>query len=361
VHPCFYHSQGSADSRLLLILVAILIAGASLIPLLGDNTAYAKIIPSSRPDIEINILMSQLEFEEEEGKIERKWDYMTKMTYDELGRDLQNIPRVFDTIAVPGVQDFLEQRRSELAGKYVDTLFVRYRPYNNEIFISVWYSLGLYQNMTANKPPDQYALKMVDEVQFKISILKQFPEEDENYQEWVDFNILEFNLLPLSSVRVEYLSDRLYDLHLKSKEKLVKEDLTLSLPEQEPIVVEAISAVMFQEMSRLNIHYMDRPIELYSATITEYDTHYFGSTDGGQQDSEKKPNAEQIQECDKLGIHEADCSGAAILQLRPHHAAIDAEEVAKQDAAVSSTFAMVGIGAAGAGALAIITLRKFGK
>ncbi|MGI0036844.1 MAG: hypothetical protein ACRD99_00625 [Nitrososphaera sp.] len=344
-----------------MILVVILVVGTSLIPPLDSNTVYAKTTPPSRPDIEINVLSSQQEFEDEEGGLERKWDYVTDMTYDEFRSDLRNLPMVFDMVAIPAVQDFLEQHRTELAGRYVDTLFVRYRPYNNEIFVSIWYGLGLYQNMTASKLPDQYALKIVDEVQFKISILKQFPGEDENYQEWIDFNILKYNLLPLASIRVTYLSDKLHDLFLQNKETLVKEDATLSLPEKEPIIIEAISAAMFEEMSRLGIHYMDRPIGLYDGRITEYDTAYFEWRDYGQQDPEKEPTPEQLGECQKLGINEDNCSDAAILQKIPRRAAFDAEETAKKDAAVSSTFTMVGIGASGAGAIAIITLRKLRK
>ena len=229
-----------------LILVAILVTSGTLIPLFGSNIAYAKNTPSSRPDIEINILMSEQEFENEEGGLDIKWDHVTGETYDELAGDLRNLPMVFDVIAVPAAQHFLEQHRSELAGRYVDTLFVRYRPYNTEIFVSIWYSLGLYQNMIASRLPEQYALKVADEVQFKISILKQFPAEDENYQEWIDFNILKYNLLPISSDRVAYLSGNLHDLYLQNKATLMKEDTSPALPYGEPVIMQTISAVMFE-------------------------------------------------------------------------------------------------------------------
>jgi hypothetical protein len=332
------------------------------VPLLGNSVAYAKTTPSSRPDVEVNVLMSKQEVESEEGGTEIKWSYVTDGTFDRIGSDLGKLPKVFEIVAMPAVHDFFEQHKSDLAGKYVDTLFIRYRPYNNEIFVSVWYSFPLYESMTANALPEQYSLELADEVSFKISILKQFPGLDqEHYHSWVDFNILEYNLLPLASVRVEYLSDSMRELYLGNKETLIKDDTTLSLPEKEPIILDSISAVMFQEMSRVDIHYMDRTIGLYGGRITEYDTAYFESRDYAMQDSEKDPTAEQLQECQELGIDEDNCSDTAILQKIPRHAAIDVEEMAKKDAAVSSTLAMVGIGAAGVGAIAIITLRKLRK
>lgn len=474
MHPYLQLFQRSAKHGLPLILVIILIVSAALGPLLSSNVAYGKITPSSRPDIEVSVLTSQQEFENEEGEVERELDYMTDNTYDDLERDLDSLPMVFEIIAIPAVEDFLEQHKSELAGKYVDTLFVRYRPNNNEIFVSIWYSLGLYQDMTANELPDQYALKVVDEIQFKIAILKQFPGQDENYQEWVDFNILKYNLMPLASVRVAYLADRIQDLFLQNKETLVKEDATISIPEKEPIIVNSLSAVMFEEMSRLQIHYMDRSLLEYSGRITQYDTgggqliplrsynsanepsikpntpviywkmqniattlyatlHTLGDFEGawleypnGSQvpitpvdtksvkfgnatdyqtqltveyevsldkieppgmyrilievpeedlarawitahsmaeepeeglNSEQVPTSEQLQECQKLGIDEDSCNEQTILATQRFQPAIEFESVGKTNDIINS-FAILGVGAAIAGVIAIVTLLK---
>ncbi|MGH9878688.1 MAG: hypothetical protein ACRD5H_13715 [Nitrososphaerales archaeon] len=225
---------------------------------MSGNVAYGKIMPSSRPDIEIQVLMSIEAIEDEAGGIETKWDYVTEETFDSVSSDLDNLQIVFEQVAIPAVQDFFERHKTDLAGKYVDTLFIRYTPQFNEIFVSIWYSMPLYESMTANALPEEIALKSVDEVSFKIAILKQFPGVDEDYQPWVEFNILEYNLLPLASVRVAYLSDRMEELYLQNKEALLKDDTTLSLPDKEPVILQSISAVMFEEMSRLDIHYMDR-------------------------------------------------------------------------------------------------------
>jgi len=258
------------SSLLLVIAIAIIIANASL-PLVVIP-AHAKMIPSNRADIEISILMSKQEVENEEGGTEIKWSYVTEETFDSIGSDLSTLPRIFELIAMPAVNDFFEQHKSDLAGKYVDTLFVRYRPHDNEAFVSIWHSFPLYESMTARDLPEQYALELVDEISFEIAILKQFPGIDQQYQSWVDFNILEYNLLPLTAVRVEYLSDKMQELYLQNKETMLKADTTLSLPDKEPIILDSISAVMFAEMARLDIRYMDRPIGLYDGRITEYDT-----------------------------------------------------------------------------------------
>lgn len=100
----------------------------------------------------------------------------------------------YDLVAILAIHDFFERHKSEMAGKYVDTLFVMYRPHNNEIFFSIWYSLPLYETMNATVMPDRYTLTSSDEISFEIPILKQFPElNDENYQPWIDFNILQYN------------------------------------------------------------------------------------------------------------------------------------------------------------------------
>jgi hypothetical protein len=59
---------------------------------------------------------------------------------------------------------------------------------------------------------------------------------------------------------------------LQNDETLLKDDTTLSLPDKEPVILDSISAVMFAEISRLDIRYMDRPLGLYGGRITEYDT-----------------------------------------------------------------------------------------
>lgn len=66
---------GKARPLLPVIILIIIINASLLLTLLGSNPAYAKILPSNHPDIEVSARMVPEEIElEEDGSVDTEWD-----------------------------------------------------------------------------------------------------------------------------------------------------------------------------------------------------------------------------------------------------------------------------------------------
>jgi hypothetical protein len=106
--------------------------------------------------------------------------------------------------------------------------------------------------------------------------------------------------------------------------------------------------------------YCSKPLDVVITSNSNYERlwAYESSVRTGEQT--EQPTAEMLQECEKTGIEEENCSDAAILaeERLTSRAAIDSEAVDRQNGMIANSFTMIGIGAAIAGLIAFVTLRN---
>lgn len=157
---------------------------------------------------------------------------------------------------------------------------------------------------------------------------------------------------------------------LSSEAATVLEGNKERLLEDETAAVEYLMLRQYTDISRVSIlfvslepdvsctTYCKKPLDVVITSNSNYERLWAHESSMRTGQPHEQPTAEMLQECEEIGIEEDKCSGEGILATKMHQPAIDMEVVKQQNGMIVNSFAMIGIGAAIAGAIAFVTLRK---
>ncbi len=223
------------------VLGFILLLSALSVGSISD--VYAKSMPSARPELSLAISISQDEPKLEDGKIIYERQHMTEEKLQILYNDMEKVDRIFDTVMLPAVNDFVEMHMEDIDEKYTDEIHITYYRENDRIDIMfVQHPEGLRKSVQII-PESSVRLEMIDNIRVKIPVSTMILYGD---------NPLRY-LMPNTSVRVGYLSNYMEELIKKYQNEIIDSNFR------------TILSFMLDDMSKTTI-YLDEH------RITEYET-----------------------------------------------------------------------------------------
>ncbi|GEM_PF-6537194 len=212
-----------ATSAILAVILVLPISATSI------SSADAKMQPSGRPDVSLLISIS----------------YVNEERFQPFYDDIGKVDRIFETVILPVINDFVKKRANDINEKYTDEISMAYYRETNDVLIRfMQYPEGAGETIKIS-PESSVRLEVVDMFHVNIPVGMMF------YTNGGDSSLN--HLLPNSSVRVGYISNKMQELVEKYRDEIVGGSHR------------TISSFMLDDVSKTTI-YLDGRL------ITEYDT-----------------------------------------------------------------------------------------
>lgn len=328
---------------LLFLLSASLLASAFL-----PHAALAKRVPMGHPSLLTSLDLGP----------DPRFDFIVmdnEATVDALKADIDDkMYGIFDTLILPEIRKSFDERKAILSDSYVEDVS-GYLDLNDsmlDILISkVPPDYDCNTESCAHKfvqveLPADLELSHLRRIIFSIAVYENMGSGRE-YDQMAD------RIIAKASAEAEVLF---------SEAANVLEDNKASLLE-DGTAIERILLRQYEDISRVSVLFLQsepgtsdkKPLDVVITSNSYYERSW--SYLLSEQSEEEPPTPEMLQECEEAGIDEAECSEIAVLQARRHQLPTDGD-AAEQEDETTNSIALIGIGAAGAGIVAIVALRK---
>jgi hypothetical protein len=277
-----------------------------------------------------------------------------------LKANVGKVNAIFDTIILPEIRKEFDERRDIYTGSYVETIGGNYDLKGSRLVIlinKVPPDYGCSAESCAHRTvtigvPAELELSYIRQMGFGIAVTENMGGGGE-YDMFVD------RVLAKASNEAKTLFSEASNVLQDNRERLLEDDTA----------VEILLLRQYEDISRISVlfasldpeascaDYCKKPLDV----VVTSNSYYEQSWNRSQQSEQKQPTAEMLQECEEIGIAEQDCDEVSILQSRVHQVPLSEEEreiLAEQQNQIGNAMYMIGIGAAIAGIVTFLTLRK---
>lgn len=264
---------------------------------------------------------------------------------------------IFDMIILPEIKKEFDERRNIYSDSYVEDIRGHLDMNDSTLDIligKVPAEYGCNEESCAHRKvsvdvPSELRLSYISRIGFSIAVYEEM-DRDTGYDQLVE------RILMKATIESKFLFSEGANVLEENKEMLLKEGT----------FIEHILLRQYEDISRISVLFLPfepgvsssgkKPLDVVITSNSYYERYWSSHvTEDGQG---QEPSQEMLQECEELGIEETECSDVAILQKRPHQPAIDKDAIEQRDNAITSSLALIGMGAAGAGTLAVVVIRK---
>jgi hypothetical protein len=263
---------------------------------------------------------------------------------------------------MPEIKKELDERKSVYSKSYIEIISGSYDVSESKLDILVSkippdygcnFESCAHRTVTVNLPTE-LKLYQIGYIGFKISVLQDLGPFDDgrSYEFFVDL----ISKKSLQEAKI-LLSEGATVLE-ENKETLLQDETTINyihLRQYEDISRVSIVFCSLDPESHCSI-WDKKPIDLVITSNSNYER-FWRQQSPPTTEQEEQPTAEILQECEAFGIKEENCSIGAI-HASKRQRATDMEVVGEQNSMISDSFTVIGIGAAIAGLIAFVTLRK---
>lgn len=210
---------------------------------------YAKSMPSAKPDVSLDIsIIEEGQPQLEDGMAVHGGRYMTEEKLQLFYNDLGKVDRIFGTIIIPVINDFVEVHRKQIANKYTDSIRISYSPQTNAIVIIFLQSPEDFSKTIEIEPQFSYRLQITDMVNVQFPVSMRFGDET-TYDDWLRY------ILPNTSARVGYLTNYMQKMIAKHENEVIDK------------IFFGISSFMIADMSKTRMYIDHYPITEYNTGI----------------------------------------------------------------------------------------------
>jgi hypothetical protein len=224
----------------------ILLASSTIALLLIQNTASAKILPTGRPDIRLDIITEQR--------------FSTSENFQDFYNDVGKVHEVFDEIMVPSLHRFLEEHWAELEGKSVESVWISY-----SVPGAVRVSLGPVGGTVIIEESSYPELETISSIDVRLPVSWWY-YVGEKYDAWLYSGVQ----IPNASARIAYLTHQAQDLLTRHQTELIT---SVTIDEQGAHIGKQlpwVSGIMLEDMSRISVSYSEGGYGYAPRTIAEY-------------------------------------------------------------------------------------------
>jgi hypothetical protein len=214
--------------------------------LIHNADASAKILPTGRPDIRLDIVTEQR--------------FSTSENLQSVYADVGKVHEVFDEVMVLSLYRFVEEHWAELAGKSVDSVWISY-----SVPGTVRVSVGAVHGTTLIEEESFPELKTISSIAVRMPVSWWYHSEGQ-YTHWLYSGAQ----IPNASARVAYLTNQAQDLLARHQSELIT---SVTVDEQGADIGKqflGVSGIMLEDMSRISVSYREEGYAYTERTITEY-------------------------------------------------------------------------------------------
>jgi hypothetical protein len=283
-----------------------------------------------------------------------------EQTIEKLKNDIdEKLYRLFDMIVLPEIRKELDQKRNIYSDSYVEGIWGYYDFNESKLDILI------------TKVPPQYDCN-AESCAHRILAVETPAELRLSHFHHIAFSIAVYeNMGP--DPEYDHVSE-LIAMKASTETKILFSEAAKVIEDNKEVLLESRTAIehvllrQYEDISRVSVLFLPfepsissskKPLDIVITSNSHYERS--GAYNYSSQQSEQQTGPEILQECDELGIGEQDCTEKAILQKRSHQIPLSDEErnkIENQQNQINNTMYMIGIGAAIAGVIAFLTLRK---
>jgi hypothetical protein len=282
-------------------------------------------------------------------------------TIKKLKNDIdEKLYRLFDMIILPEIRKELDQKRNIYSDSYVESIWGYYDFNDSMLDILIAKVPPKYDCNTescahrvlAVETPAELRLSHFHHLAFSIAVYEDMGRDGE----------------------YDHMSE-LIAMKASTEAKVLFSEAAKVIEDNKEVLLEGGTAIehillrQYEDISRVSVLFLPfepsvssskKPLDIVITSNSHYERS--GAYNYSSQQSEQQPSPEKLQECEDLGIDEQDCTDEAIAQKRVRHQLPLSDEerqrIEDQQIQINNSMYMIGIGAASAGVIAFMTLRK---
>lgn len=324
---------------LLFLLSVSLVASAFL-----SQAALAKRVPMGHPSLTLSLTPGS----------DPRFDFIvmdSEETIETLKDDVNaRLYGIASTIILPEIRKSFEEKRNILSDSYVEHVSGYYDLSSSMLDILISKVPPDYDCNTEScahrfaeiDVPSDLELSHIRKIYFSIAVFENM-DRDSGYNQMVDLTIRK------ASVEAEVMLTEIANVLEENKEALLNDGTA----------VERILLRQYEDISRISVIFRQsepgvnkKPLDVVITSNSYYERSWTYYLTGSSDD---QLTTEMLDECERAGIDEADCSEIAILQARRNQLPKSDDAIDQNNSFVADSIAWIGIGAAGAGIAAIIS------
>jgi hypothetical protein len=338
-----------SKAALWLLIMISLVAAFSLPP----EHVFAKRVPMGHPSLFVTLYAGS----------DPRFDFVIVEDANTIGTLKTDIDTrlytIFDMIVLPEIRKEFAARAGIYSDNYVESIRAYLDMQESRLDILIEKVSGDYgcsdegcaQRKVSVNIPAELRLSHFNNIGFAIAVY-EWMESGGAYEQLVE------RILMKALKEAKFLFSEGANVLENNRELLLEDDT----------IIEHILLRQYEDISRVSVLFLPSEIGVASSakkpidaviTSNSYYERYWSSS--SQERLKEDPSPEMLQECEKIGIAEQDCSDITILQNRRHQIPLSDEEreiIAEQQNQINNSMYMIGIGAAIAGAVAFLALRR---
>jgi hypothetical protein len=214
--------------------------------LIHNADASAKILPTGRPDIRLDIVTEQR--------------FSTSGNFQSFYNDIGNVHEVFDGVMVPGLYRFVEEHWAELEGKSVDSVWISYNvPGTIRVSLGPVYGTIIVEETTFPE------LETITSIEVRLPVSWWY-YAGQKHAAWLYSGVQ----IPNASARIAYLTNQTQDLLARHQSEMIT---SITIDKQGAHIGKQlpwVSGIMLEDMSRISASYSEGGYGYAPRTITEY-------------------------------------------------------------------------------------------
>jgi len=337
-------------------LFILLVLATFLITPFSPQTVLAKRVPMGHPSLSLNLSVGP----------DPNFDYIileNEESVETLKTDIgAKLYGIIETVILPEIKKEFDEKRDIYSDSYVEGIWGYHDLKESKLDILIGKvppEYGCNTQSCAHRKvtvdvPSELELSYIRQIGYSVAVYENMGRGSE-YDDFVD------RIIRKAATEAKILFYEGANVLEDNKEALLEGGMA----------IEVILLRQYEDISRISVLFLPfepgvsstkKPLDMVITSNSYYERYwsYYPSQQSEEQQEEQQPSPEMLQECEEIGIEPDRCSEYEILQKRTEGriAAIDIEELTRQQSAVDNSLWLIGIGAAVAGTTAFFVLRR---